>query len=93
MARLPKAPHFDELGDAIRHFNASFRHRYRLPEAIADEIRAAHGFAEAWADIPTVRAGGVADASCAVVARGVLSIMPRYAIGLIAADGSTSRHP
>ena len=88
MARLPEAPHSDSLRTAIRHFNASFRHRYRLPVTTVRACRCADGFDEAWANIPVVRDGGVADASCVVIARTVLSIVPRYAIGMITADGS-----
>jgi hypothetical protein len=73
---------------AIEHFNTSFRHRYRLPSTTSAQLRDAVGFSAAWSDIAAIRAGGVADASCAVIARGVLSVVPRYAIGLITADGS-----
>lgn len=88
MARPPRPPHADELDDAVEHFNESFRHRYRLPATTAEVLRGADGFDEAWANIPVVRAGGVVDASCAVIARGVLSGVPRYAVGLITAGGS-----
>ena len=88
MVRSPQTPHSDDLGIAVNHFNAEFRHRYRLPNTSSADIRRAVGFEEEWADIPVIRTGGVADASCAVIAKGVLSIVPQYAIGLLTADGS-----
>ncbi len=87
MVRPPQAPHSDSLAIAVRHFNAEFRHRYRLPST-STEIQRAVGFQEVWADLGVVRAGGVADASCAVIARAVLSLTPRYAIGHFVAEGS-----
>jgi hypothetical protein len=87
LAQPPKAAHSDDIDQAIEHFNASFRHEYRLPSTTSALLREAAGFEEAWSDIPVVRAAGVADASCAVIARRVLSIVPRYAIGLLTADG------
>jgi len=88
LASRPEAPHADELDIAVEHYNATVRHRYRLPATTAAQVRQAVGFDETWADIPTVRAGGVIDASCAIIAKAVLSIVPRYAIGMITADGS-----
>jgi hypothetical protein len=88
MVRSPQAPHSDDFDMAVNHFNAEFRHRYRLPDTSSAYIRRAVGFEEAWADIPVIRAGGVADASCAVIAKTVLLNVPQYAIGLIIADGT-----
>jgi hypothetical protein len=80
-------PHADTLDDAVDHFNTSFRHRYRLPATTGAALRDAEGFERAWADIQMVRAGGVEDASCATIAHWVLSIVPRYAIGMITSTG------
>ncbi len=41
------------------------------------------GLSEEFGNLATVRANGVVDASCALIARVVLSIVPRYAIGLL----------
>lgn len=86
MIRSARAPHADSLEVAVPHFNEVFRHRYRLPPATIKWLQAVPGLDEHLADLPTVRADGVADASCALIARIVLSRVPRYAIGFV--DGS-----
>jgi hypothetical protein len=78
--------HPDDLEDALAHFNGVFRFRYRLPPTTELRIRECDGFAEAFNDLPAVRVNGVNDASCAVIARCVLSTVPRYAIGFL--DGA-----
>jgi len=81
-------PHSDDLDVAVEHFNLGFRHHYRLPTTTAEALLAERRFEAEWATVPVVRTTGVIDASCAVIARGVLSIAPRYAIGLIAPSGA-----
>jgi hypothetical protein len=83
MKRTPRAPHADTLEEALPHFNESFRKRYRLPSVTIQELRAVPGLDKDLADLATVRAGGVRDASCALIAGVVLSIVPRYAIGYV----------
>ncbi len=75
------------MDEAVAHFNAVVRRRYRLPTTTAAAIEAAIGFDEAWSNLPAIRASGVADASCAIIARTVLSIVPRYAIGFVTSRG------
>jgi hypothetical protein len=48
------------------------------------------GSADLFADVKAVRAGGIADASCAVIARLAAAEVPRYAIGLVNAEGRVS---
>ena len=81
--RRAAAPHSDDLVTAVNHFNTAFRQRYRLPTTTVEAIRECDGLEEAIADLAVMRAEGVADASCALIARCVLSTVPRYAIGLI----------
>ena len=84
----PQAPHPDDLETAVQHFNTQFRHRYRLPAVSADALcRDVENLDDLLLDLATERADGVADASCALVARIVLSIVPRYAIGLLTKTG------
>lgn len=83
----PLAPHPDDLVTAVAHFNASFRTRYRLPPTTLEAVREVQWLSEALGDLPAVRAGGVADASCALIARYVLSTLPRYGIGFLDASG------
>lgn len=83
MADRTRAPHADTLEEALPHFNESFRKRYRLPSVTIQDLRAVPGLDEDLADLATVRANGVRDASCALIARVVLSIVPRYAIGYV----------
>ena len=84
MQRTTEAQHSDHLDEALRHFNAQFRHRYRLPAVTADALRRdVQNVDDLLADLVTARADGVVDASCALIARIVLSIVPRYAIGLL----------
>lgn len=84
MNRIPGAPHPDDLEEALQHFNAQFRHRYRLPAVTAAALRRDVENVDALlADLRTARMDGVADASCALIARIVLSIVPRYAIGIL----------
>jgi hypothetical protein len=90
MTRSARAPHADSLEVAVPHFNEVFRHRYRLPPATIKWLQAVPGLDEHLADLPTVRADGVADASCALIARIALSRVPRYAIGFV--DGSGRIH-
>lgn len=45
---------------------------------------------DAWADVSAVRDRGIADASCAVIARTVLAIVPRYAIGFVDGHGTVT---
>jgi hypothetical protein len=84
MKRPPKAPHPDDLETVMEHFNAHFRHRYRLPAVTAEALRRdVEDLDDLLADLATAHADGVADASCALIARIVLSIVPQYAIGLL----------
>jgi hypothetical protein len=83
MVDRSRAPHADTLEAALPHFNESFRQRYRLPSVTIQELRAAPGLDEDFADLATVHASGVRDASCALIAGVVLSIVPRYAIGYV----------
>ncbi len=83
MKRTPEAPHADTLEEALPHFNDAFRRRFRLPSVTIQELRAVPGLDEDLADLATVRANGVRDASCALIARVVLSVGPRYAIGYV----------
>ena len=82
----PNQPHPDDRAIALEHFNDGFRHRYGLPALTALSVAAVDGLDERWADIPTIRADGVRDASCAILARIALSIAPRYAIGFLDVD-------
>jgi hypothetical protein len=88
MAPTKPPPHSDELDVALEHYNERFRHRYQLPELSPNVLIAMDGFAQAWADLGMIRAGGVIDASCAQLAKIALSVTPRYAIGLVDAQGS-----
>jgi hypothetical protein len=81
-----RAPHVDTLEAAVPHFNNSFRRRYRLPKVTIEFLRPVPGLDDELANLATVRACGVLDASCALIARVVLSVVPRYAIGFV--DGS-----
>jgi len=83
MVDRARAPHADTLEVALPHFNESFRQRYRLPSVTIQELQAVAGLDEDFADLATVRASGVRDASCALIAHVVLSIAPRYAIGYV----------
>ncbi len=84
MKRPPNASHPDDLETVLEHFNAHFRHRYRLPAVTAEALRRdVEDLDDLLADLATARADGVADASCALIARIVLSVVPRYAIGLL----------
>lgn len=86
----PEAPHADDRDSALAHFNGWFRHRYGLAALTKPWVEARTDLNERWDEIATVRASGVADASCAVLARIALSRTPRYAIGLI--DGGDKAH-
>ncbi len=91
MHEPPGPPHEDDLEATLEHFNAQFRRRYRLPAVSADRLRRdVEDIDELLADLATARADGVADASCALVARIVLSIVPRYAIGLVTGDAQVT---
>ncbi len=83
MKRTVRAPHADTLQEALPHFNESFRKHYRLPSVTIQELRAVPGLDEDLTDLATVRASGVMDASCALIARVVLSAVPRYAVGYV----------
>lgn len=87
MNRARDAPHADALEVAVPHFNAAFRERYRLPSVTIEALREVSELDELLGDLPSVRANGVVDASCALIARLVLSIVPRYAIGLVHGQG------
>ena len=86
MPQTREPPHLDDLKIAVAHFNGVFRFRYRLPPTTERQIRDCVGFAEAFSDLQAVRMNGVNDASCALIAQCVLSVVPRYAIGFL--DGS-----
>jgi hypothetical protein len=83
-------PHGDDRSAALAHFNDTFRHRYSLPALTAESLSESEALDEPWADIPQIRANGVLDASCAVLARIALSVTPRYAIGFL--DGADQAH-
>ena len=57
--------------EAIEHFNAAFRHRYRLPRVGIRHLQDANWLEDAWSDIPAMRAQGMEDPSCALIARAV----------------------
>ena len=84
--RTRRAPHADTLEAALPHFNDAFRQRYRLPTVTIESLRQVPELDDELANLATVRADGVTDASCALIARVVLSLVPRYAIGVV--DGS-----
>ncbi len=88
--RTRRAPHADTLEAAVPHFNDYFRHRYRLPTVTIEFLRRVPGLDDELANLATIRAGGVIDASCALVARVVLSVVPRYAIGFVDGSGRVS---
>jgi hypothetical protein len=90
MTPARRAPHPDTLEAAVPHFNEHFRSRYRLPRVTLRSLREVPGIAEELDNLASVRAGGVTDASCALIARAVLSVVPRYAIGLV--DGYGNIH-
>jgi hypothetical protein len=75
---------------ALAHFNATFRHRYRLPATTVEALREVPELDDLLADARTIRANGVADASCALIARLVLSVADRYAIGFVDDSGMVS---
>jgi hypothetical protein len=83
----PQPPHDDSRESALSHYNERFRHRYRLPALTEQSLVDVPGLDEAWRDIPLIRRDGVVDASCAILARVTLSILPRYAIGFLDARG------
>ena len=64
-----RVPHPDDLATAIVHFNSTFRHRYRLPRIGLERLLQAQGLEEELENLATVRANGVADASCALIPR------------------------
>jgi hypothetical protein len=80
-------PHPEDLATALAHFNKTFRHRYRLPALTAAWLTETRAVEEAWRDLAAVRANGVRDASCAVLAKAALTRVPRYAIGRVDEDG------
>ena len=88
MPQAPEPVHADTLEVALEHYNRRFRMRYRLPATTAERLQCDVPEIEALlADLASERANGVADASCALIARIVLSIVPRYAIGFLDGDG------
>lgn len=87
MKRAPEAPHGDTLAEAVPHFNEVFRHPYHLPTTTVEALRAVPELKDEFDNLATVRANGVVDASCALIARVVLSIVPRYAIGMVDESG------
>lgn len=88
MTHVRRAPHPDTLEAAVPHFNEHFRSRYRLPRVTLRFLREVPGIAEELDNLASVRAGGVTDASCALIAHVVLSIVPRYAIGFVDGQGT-----
>jgi hypothetical protein len=86
MVRRPSPPHDDTVDAALPHFNGSFRRRYGLPPLTEAFVRKVGGDAELFRDVDAVRTGGVRDASCAILARIALGLVPRYAVGLIHGD-------
>jgi hypothetical protein len=87
MARQGGAPHGDTLDEALPHFNEEFRHRFWLPPLTLAYVNAVSGSDPLFEHVQEVRAERVADASCAILARIALATVPRYAIGLVTADG------
>ncbi len=85
--RTRRAPHADTLEAAVPHFNESFRRRYRLANVRIEFLRGVPGLKDELADLATARQNGVDDASCALIARVVLSNTPRYAIGFVDGHG------
>jgi hypothetical protein len=71
-----KPPHADDLETAVAHFNAVFRRRYRLPTITSAALRDVPGLQAELGDLAVVRANGVPDALCALIARAVLSVVP-----------------
>lgn len=85
-------PHADDLPTALDHYNSSFRLRYRLPPATLRALEEAEGLGEETDRFAEIRASGVLDASCALIARAVVSAVPRYAVGLVDGGGVVHAH-
>lgn len=83
MARKPSPPHDDTVDAALPDFNGRFRHRYGLPQLTAPFLRTRGDDAELFRDVDVVRSGGVLDASCAIIARIALQLVPRYTAALV----------
>jgi hypothetical protein len=81
------ARHADTLAEALPHYNAEYRHRFWLPKLTRPLVNTAIPEAELFADVETVRADGIEDASCAILARLAAPIPVRYASGVIARAG------
>jgi hypothetical protein len=81
------ARHADTLAEALPHYNGEYRHRFWLPSLTLPFIAAAVPEAELFADLDAVKAGGIDDASCAIIARRAARLPARYASGVIARDG------
>lgn len=79
--------HSHTLAEALPHYNGEYRHRFWLPALAAPFITAAIPEFELFVDLESVRANGVDDASCAILARLAARLPVRYASGVVARDG------
>jgi hypothetical protein len=82
MARTPSPPHGDTIVAALPHFNDRFRRPYGLPALTDPFLRTLGSDEDLFRDANAVRRSGVLDASCAIIARIALQLVPRYAAGL-----------
>jgi hypothetical protein len=90
MRRAPQPPHPDTLEAALDHYNDRFRRRYRLPPTSKAALQSLSEQPEWNERIEIARADGVADPTCALIARAVLSIVDRYTIGFVDGSGKIS---
>ena len=90
MSVPPDRAHSDNLDSAVEHFNASFRLRYRLEPVTVALISAIADLDWEAFDFDLVRADGVDDASCALIAKIAIAHTPRYGIGLLTASGDVT---
>jgi hypothetical protein len=83
----PRHPHAETLEAALRHYNDEYRHRFSLPRLTLPFVEAAFPDAALFDDVDAVRAGGIDDASCAILARIAAKLPLRYAGGVITRNG------
>jgi hypothetical protein len=87
VSRDSQPSHPDTLDDALAHYNAVFRHRYRLPSIAKPLLGDAADREDEAIEIAAARADGLSDPACALLARFALSMVPRYAIGFVDGRG------
>lgn len=93
MADLPDEVHDDTLEASVTHYNSTFRHRYRLPEVTLGMLDDLPELAEAFDNLAVVRANGITDPGCAVIAQAVVPMVPRYVIGHLDEMGEVGLFP